>query len=549
MASKISTRFLSSALRPTRIISPSTSHPYPRLPRTLQPAFRRSAHSIPKPPHPAPPASNSAQPPASDAKPRKLLEPHYELTFTCVPCGERSSHTISKQGYHKGSVLITCPSCRNRHIISDNLNIFGDRKITVEDIMREKGQLVKRGTLGEDGDVEFWEDGTVTERGTSAAGNATGTATKAINEPGPQAETEEATKMRDARDPSSQATESTPATGSTPLSNAEARPTVDSTLRPNTVPSTRRQYSTAVSRDDQQTGDGHVGGFNYHPIIEESSSQNLLREMMEDSGRTNLHHVLADLRDSLRDGTPLPKRVKQEPPKPRERPVSMSSMFRRVTGERERMGKNQRELLKSGWRSERRRELPLSVLTRVPREEMVKHVKHAKPLIAKSYETTPGDPTVFRKHAVKPASEVIRKLAVKPAPPRVRLVPDREPSVMKEPQVRMAYSKERFNGVRLYALNSADNRPRALQARPGVIGRRPAALSRREGEGEVQPIARPRNDVFRKPKQTARSKRLDAFGKATADLWGNENLSNSLRKMIEHASGAKSLQPLARASF
>lgn len=30
--------------------------------------------------------------------------------------------------------------------------------------MRERGRLVKRGTLGEDGDVEFWEDGTVTER-------------------------------------------------------------------------------------------------------------------------------------------------------------------------------------------------------------------------------------------------------------------------------------------------------------------------------------------------------------------------------------------------
>lgn len=31
--------------------------------------------------------------------------------------------------------------------------------------MRERGQLVKRGTLGEDGDLEFWEDGTTTVRG------------------------------------------------------------------------------------------------------------------------------------------------------------------------------------------------------------------------------------------------------------------------------------------------------------------------------------------------------------------------------------------------
>lgn len=30
--------------------------------------------------------------------------------------------------------------------------------------MREKGQLVRRGSLSEDGDVEFWDDGTTTPR-------------------------------------------------------------------------------------------------------------------------------------------------------------------------------------------------------------------------------------------------------------------------------------------------------------------------------------------------------------------------------------------------
>lgn len=29
--------------------------------------------------------------------------------------------------------------------------------------MRQKGQLVKRGTLGENEDIEFWDDGTQTE--------------------------------------------------------------------------------------------------------------------------------------------------------------------------------------------------------------------------------------------------------------------------------------------------------------------------------------------------------------------------------------------------
>ena len=42
--------------------------------------------------------------------------------------------------------------------------MFGDRSYTIEDIMRQRGQLVKRGTIGENGDVEFWDDESQTER-------------------------------------------------------------------------------------------------------------------------------------------------------------------------------------------------------------------------------------------------------------------------------------------------------------------------------------------------------------------------------------------------
>lgn len=42
--------------------------------------------------------------------------------------------------------------------------IFGDTNLTIEDLMREQGQLVKKGTLSEDGDLEFWADGSTTER-------------------------------------------------------------------------------------------------------------------------------------------------------------------------------------------------------------------------------------------------------------------------------------------------------------------------------------------------------------------------------------------------
>ncbi|KAI1814377.1 DNL zinc finger-domain-containing protein [Poronia punctata] len=174
MASRTIPRsLLSTILRAGAGTSTSTGpapllRPYPHLPRTLQPVTtRRSLHKIPRPTRRPTEQQNAATKEAqgggeggiSEVKKRKLLEPHYILKFTCIPCGTGSSHIVSKQGYHNGSVLIACPECRNRHIISDNLRIFGDTSLTIEDIMREKGQLVKRGTLGEDGDVEFYPDG------------------------------------------------------------------------------------------------------------------------------------------------------------------------------------------------------------------------------------------------------------------------------------------------------------------------------------------------------------------------------------------------------
>jgi protein import protein ZIM17 len=72
-----------------------------------------------KPPHGPRYTNNSTH----EFKQPKPIKPEYRMTFTCTPCGHRSSHTISKQGYHSGSVLITCPECRNRHVISDHLKV------------------------------------------------------------------------------------------------------------------------------------------------------------------------------------------------------------------------------------------------------------------------------------------------------------------------------------------------------------------------------------------------------------------------------------------
>lgn len=46
--------------------------------------------------------------------------------------------------------------------------------MTIEDLMREQGQLVKKGTLSEDGDLEFWADGTTTKRRKETANEGLG---------------------------------------------------------------------------------------------------------------------------------------------------------------------------------------------------------------------------------------------------------------------------------------------------------------------------------------------------------------------------------------
>ena len=89
-------------------------------------------------------------------------QPHYEMTFTCKPCNNRSTHVISKHSYHNGSVLITCPSCQAKHVITDHLRIFSDNNFSLEEFMKRKGSMVKRGRL--EGDIEFWDDGTTSER-------------------------------------------------------------------------------------------------------------------------------------------------------------------------------------------------------------------------------------------------------------------------------------------------------------------------------------------------------------------------------------------------
>jgi hypothetical protein len=101
----------------------------------------------------------STLPPAIEARGEV---PSYALVITCKQCDTRSAHKISKQGYHHGTVLLTCPGCKNRHLMADHLKIFSDERITLEDILKEKGDTLKRFTVGEgrleDGDIELVAD-------------------------------------------------------------------------------------------------------------------------------------------------------------------------------------------------------------------------------------------------------------------------------------------------------------------------------------------------------------------------------------------------------
>ena len=100
----------------TRHITTSCLQPWRahHLPITLHDGAQRSASTAQPPPQPLP---------HRPAPHRNPDEPCYELTFTCKACRHRSAHTVSKQGYHKGTTLITCPGCKARHLISDHLHV------------------------------------------------------------------------------------------------------------------------------------------------------------------------------------------------------------------------------------------------------------------------------------------------------------------------------------------------------------------------------------------------------------------------------------------
>lgn len=67
------------------------------------------------------------------------------IGFTCRVCDQRTHRTISRQAYLHGVVLVECPGCKNRHLISDRLGWFEQRGDSpdVEGLMKERGEAIR----------------------------------------------------------------------------------------------------------------------------------------------------------------------------------------------------------------------------------------------------------------------------------------------------------------------------------------------------------------------------------------------------------------------
>jgi len=97
------------------------------------------------------PQQKNPIPPNTDPKARMIIG------FTCTVCNHRSHKTMSKHAYQHGVVIMQCDHCKNRHLIADHLGWFKTGGVTVEDLVKERGETVQKLTksyqLVKDGEI------------------------------------------------------------------------------------------------------------------------------------------------------------------------------------------------------------------------------------------------------------------------------------------------------------------------------------------------------------------------------------------------------------
>ncbi|KAG0093842.1 Threonine synthase-like 1 [Podila epicladia] len=103
-------------------------------------------------------------PPNTEPKARMLIG------FTCTVCQHRSHKTMSKHAYNHGVVIMQCDHCKNRHLIADHLGWFKNGGVTVEDLVKEKGETVQRLTR----EYQLIKDGGVGHGDVSSEDNGMG---------------------------------------------------------------------------------------------------------------------------------------------------------------------------------------------------------------------------------------------------------------------------------------------------------------------------------------------------------------------------------------
>lgn len=65
-------------------------------------------------------------------------------SFVCKKCETRNTKKFSKRSYKEGIVIIRCDGCQNLHLIADNLGWFEDTSVNIEDLMRRKGEEIRK---------------------------------------------------------------------------------------------------------------------------------------------------------------------------------------------------------------------------------------------------------------------------------------------------------------------------------------------------------------------------------------------------------------------